>query len=120
MNNLTSCDRCSKEFYLSPALVRKVEYGDLHVDYLFCPYCGAKYAAFVSDSKMRELVAARQRIRDKFKAGHQKKFREKTLRKYQEELDKIKAQQREILPELMKRGQELLDGKAEEQTDAEG
>ena len=109
MNNTIECNKCKQEFALSPGLFSSLDDGDLHVDFLSCPFCNEKYLFFSSDTEMRELVRRRQRIADQIKAGHAKHFKKKTLDGYMREMDKIRAKQKEIYPPLKERGQALLD-----------
>ena len=118
MNITIECNKCKREFVLSTSLFGSLDDGDLHVDFLTCPFCRERYLFFSSDTEMRELVQRRQRIADQLKAGHAKHFKKKTLDGYMREMDRVKARQQEIYPALKERGKRLLE-KHREVPDAE-
>ena len=66
------------------------------------------YHAFTSDPRMRELIEQRKAVHMKIKAAFAKKFREKTIREYEKELDRIKRQQKKLLPGLKAAGEKIL------------
>lgn len=104
------CNECKEQFVMDDSRLASIKEGDLEVQYFSCPSCGARYLFFASDSKMRELVRQRKAVQLKIRAGHAKKFKERTLRKYMQEYEKIKKAQEEMLPELKARGESLLHG----------
>lgn len=118
MNNAIECNKCKREFILSPGLLTSLDDGELHVDFFSCPFCSDKYLYFASDEKMRELVQERRRIADMIRAGQAKGFKQKTLRRYIRDMDRVKARQMEIYPALKERGERLLE-KYREASDAE-
>lgn len=102
------CVGCKQTVYVTLSDFRHVEDGDIHIDYLICPRCGKKYVCFASDVPMRELVTRRGAIREKLKVARAKKFREKTIESYIRENDRIKAEQKKMLPALMERANAVL------------
>lgn len=84
--------------------------GDIEVQYFSCPSCGAKYLFFASDSKMRDLVRQRKALQLKIRAGHAKKFKERTLEKYMREYEEIKKEQEKMMPGLKALGEKILRG----------
>ena len=108
MNNVILCDNCQKEFSLTPSDFSAIEDGDLRVEFFICPHCRSKHLYFASDTKMRELVQERRRIADMIRAGQVKGFKPKTLRRYIQMMDKVKAKQMEVYPGLKERGERLL------------
>jgi len=104
--NKTICNKCGYEFYISD--LSTIAKDDLLVKYFACPACGEKYHVFTSDSKMRELVEQRQAIQTKIRIGHAHKFRKQELQKYAQKLAKINREQKKIMPQLEKLGEEIL------------
>ena len=104
------CNECKEQFVMDDSRLASIKEGDLEVQYFSCPSCGARYLFFASDSKMRELVRQRKAVQLKIRAGHAKKFKERTLRKYMQEYEKIKKAQEKMLQELKARGEKLLRG----------
>lgn len=92
------------------SLVCTIKKDDLVVQYFVCPACGKKYHVFTSDAKMRDLIQRRTQVQTKIKAAFAKKFRQKTIRGYERELDKIKREQEKLKPALRAAGEKLLHG----------
>ncbi len=105
------CNKCGKVFAADPALFEQVESGDLVVQYFSCPECGEKYQVITTDTEMRELIEKRKSIQQSINTARTKKFRQKTIQQYIKELDRIINQQKMLLPELKRRGEEILRGK---------
>lgn len=55
MSRIT-CDKCGKEFDLSPADIRNRQSGELVFRYFCCPECGAAYMISATTKKFRTLV----------------------------------------------------------------
>lgn len=102
------CNECGAQFVIDDSRIASIKDGDLGVQYLTCPSCGAKYLVFVSDSKMRELVRQRKAVQAKIKAARAKRFKERTFKKYMKEYEKIKKEQEELFPELKAKGEKIL------------
>ena len=102
------CNECGAQFVIDDSRIASIKEGDLEVQYLACPSCGAKYLVFVSDSRMRELVQRRKAVQMKIKAAHAKRFKERTFKKYMKEYEKIKKTQKEMFPVLKAAGEKLL------------
>lgn len=118
------CGSCKNIIYLSGMKTGEMEDGDLHITYIICPYCGKKYVTFASDGPMRELVARRRALAEKLKMARAAKFREKTIRGYIREIDRIKAKQEEMMPALLERanaaaGENETGGKDDERETVE-
>lgn len=111
--NTIDCNKCGYSFDLEDARCGTIEKGDLLVQYFCCPNCRKKYHAFTSDARMRALVEQRKAVQLKIKAAFAKKFPEKTIRKYEKELDQIKRQQKKLLPELKAAGERILKGESQ-------
>ena len=109
MNNIT-CDKCGQVFALDISCFGTVQKDDLIVQYFFCPGCGTKYQYLTSDTKMRELMERRKAVQKQVLAGHAKRFRRKTLRKYEREIEQIKQEQQQIMPALKEAGEKILHG----------
>ena len=92
-----------------------IQEGDFVVQYLSCPICGKRYHVFTSDKEMRELVGRRKVVQAQIRMGHAKKFNRKTLRKYEQELERIKRKQEKMMPQLKAIGVKILHGKRESQ-----
>ncbi len=106
--NTVDCNKCGYSFVPEDACCGTIEEGDLLVQYFCCPNCRKKYHAFTSDPRMRELIEQRKAVHMKIKAAFAKKFREKTIREYEKELDRIKRQQKKLLPGLKAAGEKIL------------
>lgn len=104
------CNECGAQFVIDDSRIASIKEGDLEVQYLSCPSCGAKFLLFVSDAKMRELVRQRKAVQAKLKAARVKQFKERTFKKYLREYEKIKKEQEKIFPELKAQGEKLLRG----------
>ncbi len=104
------CSSCGRQFRMDRPLVRTIEKGDLVVQYFACPACGKKYHVFTSDTKMRDLIQRRTQVQTQIKAAFVKKFRQKTIRGYERELDKIKREQEKLKPALRAAGEKVLRG----------
>lgn len=109
------CAACGREFYISESCCGEVESGDLIVRYFFCPSCGWKHQIITTDPPMRELIERRKVLQRKIAIGHAKKFRESTLKKHIAEVEKIKAEQERLLPDLKERGEKILHGNPDAQ-----
>lgn len=114
MNNITICDKCGQEFTLDEYRFGAIRDGDLTVHYFTCPVCGERFQFFTLDKEMRELVARRKAVQMQIRAGHAKKFSRKTLRKYEQELEKIKRKQEKMIPALKAVGEKILHGEPEQ------
>lgn len=117
MNNSTICNKCGQEFILDEYRFGIIKEDDFVVQYFSCPTCGERYHVFTYDRDMRELVRQREVVQAKIRAGHAKKFREKTLIKYERELEQIKRKQEKMIPTLKAIGEKILRG--EESTSGE-
>lgn len=106
--NTVDCDKCGTSFVLDDTCTGMLKRDNLVVQYVSCPTCGAKYPAFTSDTEMRKLIERRKAVQLKIKAAFAKKFREKTIRKYEKELDQIKRQQQKLMPKLKAAGEDIL------------
>lgn len=113
MNKNIECNKCGSEFLLDESRFGVIKKDDLVVEYFSCPVCGEKYHVFTSNSEMRALVKKRKAVQLKIRAAFTKKFREKTLQKYEQELDQIKKEQQAILPRLKCAGEKILQANAE-------
>lgn len=111
MNGDTLCNKCGKSFAADPALFEQVESGDLVVQYFSCPECGEKYQVITTNTEMRKLIEERKSTQQSITAARTKKFRQKTIQQYVKELDRIITRQKRLLPELKRRGEEILRGK---------
>jgi acetyl-CoA carboxylase beta subunit len=106
--NTIDCNKCGYSFDLEDARCGTIEKGDLLVQYFCCPNCRKKYHAFTSDARMRALVEQRKAVQLKIRAAFTKKFRKKTIQEYERELDRIKQQQKKLLPGLKAAGEKIL------------
>lgn len=102
------CNECGAQFVIDDSRMASIKAGDLEVQYLSCPSCGAKFLLFASDATMRELVRQRKAVQAKLKAARAKQFKERTIKKYMKEFEKIKREQEEMLPALRARGEKIL------------
>lgn len=109
MSNII-CDKCGRTFALDISCFGTVQKDDLIVQYFSCPNCGTKYQYLTSDKKMRELMERRKAIQKQVFAGHAKRFRRETLRKYEREIEQIKQEQQQITPTLKAAGEKILHG----------
>lgn len=110
MDKTTSCNKCGQEFTIDEHRLGTIREGDYVVQYLSCPACGERYHVFTSDKEMRELVGRRTAVQAQIRMGHAKKFNRKTLRKYAQELERIKRKQEKMMPTLKAIGEKILDG----------
>lgn len=115
MNETTSCNKCGQEFTLDEHRFGSIREGDFVVQYFSCPACGERYHVFTSDKEMRELVGRRKAVQEQIRMGHAKKFNRKTLRKYAQELERIKRKQETMMPTLKATGEKILHGKGGDQ-----
>ena len=110
MNDTTTCNKCGQEFAVDLHRLGTIKEGDFVVQYLSCPACGERYHVFTSDKDMRELVGRRKAVQAQIRMGHAKKFNRKTLRKYAQELERIKRKQEKMMPTLKATGEKILRG----------
>ena len=54
-------------------------------------------------------------MQEQIRVGHAKKFNLKTLRKYAQELERIKRKQEKMMPTLKATGEKILHGKGGDQ-----
>ncbi len=111
MNETITCNKCGQEFMLDRHRFGSIHEGDFVVQYFACPACGERYHVFTSDKEMRELVGRRKAVQAQIRMGHAKKFNRKTLRKYEQELERIKRKQEKRMPTLKATGEKILHGK---------
>ena len=104
------CNECGAQFVIDDSRIGSIKEGDLEVQYISCPSCGAKYLSFATDSRMRELVRQRKAVQLKIKAARAKRFKERTFKKYLREYEQIKKEQEKIFPELKAQGEKILCG----------
>lgn len=109
------CNECGAQFVIDDSRIASIKEGDLEVQYISCPSCGAKYLSFATDSRMRELVRQRKAVQAKIKAAHAKRFKERTFKKYLREYEQIKKEQEKIFPELKAQGEKILHKECESQ-----
>ena len=115
MNDITICNECGQEFTIGEHHFGTIQEGNFVVQYLSCPICGKRYHVFTSDKEMRELVGRRKAVQEQIRMGHAKKFNRKTLRKYAQELERIKRKQETMMPTLKATGEKILHGKGGDQ-----
>lgn len=111
------CNKCGELFFPAEQRPQQIEAGDLQVQFFECPYCLAKYQVITTDPKMRELIAARQSWQQQIRLAQGKHFRQSTIERYEREIEKIKAQQKKLLPALKRRGAEVLRATEEDSHD---
>ena len=104
----TECNLCQAEFDVNGASIETVTKAGVSIQYFACPACGKKYVFYAADLPMQELTAHRTELERKIRMAHFKKFREKTIRGYLKELDRVKARQLELLPGLKRQAEQLL------------
>ena len=104
------CNKCGQQFTVDDSRLGSLRDGDLEVQYFSCPACGERYHVFTSDKEMRELVGRRTAVQAQIRMGHAKKFNRKTLRKYAQELERIKRKQEKMMPMLKAVGEKILHG----------
>ena len=105
------CNRCGQSFQAGN--IYCVEEGELAVQAFDCPLCGQAYQVLTTDRKMRELIERRKAVRQAIRVARAKKFSEKTFRRYERELQKIKREQEVMLPKLKKMGDTILHKREE-------
>ena len=110
MYKTISCNKCGQEFTLDEHRFSSIWEGDFIVQYFSCPACGERYHIFTSDKEMRELVDRGKAVQMQIRMGHAKKFNRKTLRKYAQELERIKRKQEKMMPALKAVGEKILNG----------
>lgn len=103
------CNFCQTEFDVTPLSFEVTRKSDLEIRYFVCPSCGHKYVFYAADSAMQTLTDRRIELERKVRISHLKKFREKTIREYLKEIDRLKVRQEEILPDLKKKAEKLLN-----------
>ena len=110
MNDTATCNKCGHEFTADVHCFGTIKQGDFVVQYLSCPACGERYHVFTSDKEMRELVGQRKAVQAQIRMGHAKKFNRQTLRKYAQEMERIKRKQEKMAPALKAVGEKILYG----------
>ena len=115
MNDTSICNKCGQEFAVDEHRFGTIKEGDFVVQYLSCPACGARYHVFTSDKEMRKLVGRSKAVQAQIFMGHTKKFNRKTLRKYAQELERIKRKQEKMMPALKATGEKILHGEGGDQ-----
>lgn len=107
------CNRCGQSFQAGSTDIYCVEAGELAVQAFDCPFCGQAYQVLTTDRKMRELIERRKAVRQAIRVARAKKFSEKTFRRYESKLQKIKREQQTMLPKLKKMGDTILHKREE-------
>lgn len=104
------CDRCDTVYYITAKSIEVIRDGDLEVQFLSCPQCGLKCQIITTNQEMRDLIEKRKALHQQIRMAMAKHFREQTIRGYERQLEKVKAAQERLLPELKQAGRRLLDG----------
>ena len=115
MNDTSICNKCGQEFAVDEHRFGTIKEGDFVVQYLSCPACGARYHVFTSDKEMRKRVGRSKAVQAQICMGHTTKFNRKTLRKYAQELERIKRKQEKMMPALKATGEKILHGEGGDQ-----
>lgn len=110
------CNKCGERFVLDDTHLGVIKEGDLEVRFFRCPACGWRYNILTTDSKMRDLIDRRNAVQSKIRLAKAKKFKERTFRKYMQELDQIKKEQEKLMPELKAQGEKILRNGEKEDT----
>lgn len=108
MTETVTCNNCHRDFRISADLVHYHYAGDLHVQYMTCPYCSGKYHILTTNTDMRNLISSRRNVQGMIRLAMAKRWRKETILKYEKQLDDIKAQQYRLFPALKKRGLAIL------------
>ncbi len=104
--NKCVCDKCGHKFAISRVNIEEIRRDDITVQYFSCPACLAKYHVCTTDPEMRRLIRKRIEIQNEI-AGS---LSTRKSRRLKERLDKVIAQQMKLMPDLKKRGEEILNG----------
>lgn len=112
-DNRIQCDKCGELFEVREAVFGQIERDGLKVKYFSCPACGTKFHILTSDSRMERLIKRRETVQTKIRCAFAKKFPEKTIKKYEQELDEIKNQQVALSEELKAIAEEMLRSEEE-------
>lgn len=110
------CNKCGEYIVPSDQQAQQIVAGDLQVQFFECPFCLARYQIITTDTKMRELISARQTWQKQVRIAQKKHFRQSTIERYEREIEKIKALQKKLMPALKQRGVEILRAESEEST----
>lgn len=109
------CDRCDTVYFITEKTIKVIRDGDLEVQFFSCPQCGLKCQIITTNQEMRDLIEKRKELHQKIRMAMAKHFRGQTIRGYERQLEKVKAAQERLLPELKQAGRRLLDDNSAEQ-----
>ncbi len=110
MNKIVVCDKCRRDFAINQNNCGEIHKGDITVQYFYCTECNAKYHICTTNTEMRKLISRRVAIQNKIAEGRVKLLPNGTAQKLQNELNKIIARQKKLMPILKKHGEKILNG----------
>lgn len=113
LEKIVSCNKCGQQFTVGDSSLGTIRDGDLEVQYLSCPACGAKFHILTTDSRMRELIKQRKDLQVQIRMAKTKKFNKRSFEKYLLKYEKTKKEQEKLFPTLKKQGEKLLLGDVE-------
>lgn len=108
MNRNVICDKCGHEFAITLDNCGEIQKDDIIVQYFYCTECNNKYHVCTTTPKMRKLIDHRAEIQRRI-AIRSKNGLPKTAQKLQYELERIIVRQKELMPDLRKQGEEILN-----------
>ena len=120
MQKTLLCDKCRTVFYVTPDEIKARRKGDLEVMYYVCPNCHAHFLASVTNAEMRNLIQRRMAAQIKVRLAVRNRFRKATQRKWELEVERTEAEQKLLLPDLIKLGDALLAGISEHEVNEDG
>ena len=109
MNKVT-CDKCGHDFIINQADFEEIRRGDIIVQYFRCTKCNAKYHVCTTNTEMRKLIKERLEIQNRIAGGRENALPVGTAYKLKHRLEKVIARQKQLMPDLKKRGEKILNG----------
>ncbi|MDE5945956.1 MAG: hypothetical protein K2G63_01415 [Oscillospiraceae bacterium] len=109
MNKCVTCDKCGHDFAIAPENCGEIHKGDIIVQYFYCTKCNAKYHILTTNTTMRKLIEQRVAIQNKITRCRENILPLGTIQKLQHKLDRLIVRQKKLMPNLKKRGEEILN-----------
>ena len=103
------CDKCGHDFIINQVDFEEIRKGDIIVRYFRCPACLEKYHICTTNPEMRKLIRQRTAIQDKIVSTRVIALPAGTVQELQHKLDRIITRQKKLMPDLKKRGEEILN-----------
>ena len=101
---IIKCDNCQIEINQEP---QKRVHGDIEITYLFCEECYSEYVITVTDSKLRQMINAENKVQEEIKRLHKASHEEYKLCTKQKQKNRVLKNTQKLQNKLMKKYEEL-------------